>query len=164
MTTTTNPVQMLTPEEHESKGASAGRLSVDVELGHVHVTTLSNPDMIRLVFTPEMIKQIATAQLGLQAMGFLFAEVTISLPDDLPLFEEGQLWIQEEKVPGAGDFNPSSTWLQIQTTSLGIEIWDDYGDDELHGQFNIDDVPGLSDAIQAAKHELLGEVIGRLEI
>ena len=116
-----------------------------------------------MVFTDELIDRIATAQLGIKAMNFHHAEVTIDLPDDLDLFEDGKLWIQEEKEPGEGDFDPSSIWLKIQVNDLHIEIWDEHADDELHAQIDINAVPGLRELIDAAKKKLIGAMIGRLQ-
>ncbi|MBG6083087.1 hypothetical protein [Rubrivivax gelatinosus] len=143
---------------------TTSQLSVDLELGDVSCGPLSHPDKMTLVFSSEIIKRIAVAQLGIQAMGFHHAEVIIDLPDDLPLFEGDEPWIQDERDAGAGDFEPSSAWLKIQQTSLAVEIWDKHGDAELHSTFNIDWVPGLPEAIRVARLEALGEVIGRLAI
>lgn len=138
-------------------------MTVDIELNIVNSSTFANPDKVRLVFDETLVKRIAVAQLGLQAMDFPFAEVTIPLPDDLKLFEEDEEWIQEERDSSKGDFEPSSTWLKISTTSLAIEIWDEHADDELHGAVEIVDIPGLSESIEAAKLAAIGEFGARLK-
>lgn len=122
--------------------------AVEIELGLVNnLTTLSNPNKIVLTFSDHLLNQIAKIQAGLLAMDIGYAEVTIPLPDDLQMFEDGEEWIQDDKESGEGDFEPSITWLKVQKDSLAIEIWDEHADDELHGQVNINDVPGLVDEL-----------------
>lgn len=121
--------------------------AVEIELGLVNSSTLSNPDKIVLTFSDHLLTQLAKIQAGLLAMNIGHAEVTIPLPDDLQMFEGGEEWIQDDKESGDGSFEPSSTWLKVQKNSLAIEIWDEHADDELHGQVNINDVPGLADEL-----------------
>ncbi|WP_041930384.1 hypothetical protein [Methylibium petroleiphilum] len=141
---------------------TAGDISVDIELDHVHQSVNSNPDKIRLVLRPHLIAQIAKIQAGLLAMDLGYSEVTIPLPDDLQMFEDGEEWIEEEKDPATGDFNASSTWLHVQHNTLSVEIWDEHGDDELHGNVLISSIPGLTEALLAAKEQAHKDLIARL--
>lgn len=142
--------------------STTGEISVDIELGHVNQSVSSSPDMIRLVLRSHLITQIAMIQASLVAMNLGLAEVTIPLPDDLQMFEDGEKWIEDEKDPAIGDFNASSTWLRVQKNSLAIEIWDKHGDDELHGNVEITSVPGLTEALLAAKEQARKKLIARL--
>lgn len=141
---------------------TAGDISVDIELGHVHQSVNSSPDKIRLVLRQHLITRIAKIQAGLLAMDLGYSEVTVPLPDDLQMFEDGEEWIEEEKDPATGDFNASSTWLHVRHNCLAIEIWDKHGDDELHGNVLIDNIPGLTEALLAAKEQAHKALTARL--
>lgn len=118
-----------------------------IELSLVNSSTQANPDKVILVFTDSLLSQIAKIQAGLLAMDLGYTEVTVPLPDDLQMLEEGDPWIQEERDSSEGDFEPSSVWLHVQKDCLAIEIWDEHADDELHGSVNINDIPGLADEL-----------------
>jgi hypothetical protein len=124
---------------------------------------LSHPDTIRVEFTPDVIASIARAQAALHAMevGFV-TEVVFDFHDNCPLFEEGESWIQEEKEPGAGDFDPSSFWLMVQSDIIGIKVWDEHDEAALEGDELIANIPGLPEALENAKADAYAALRARL--
>lgn len=124
---------------------------------------LSHPDSIRVEFTPSVVSKIARALAAIHAMdaGFV-TEVVLDFNDNCDLFEEGEPWIQDDKDPGAGDFDPSSFWLKIQEGSVNIEVWDEHGGAELNGGDQIENIPGLAEALENAKADAYAALRARL--
>lgn len=142
---------------------TAPNLSADITLNLVNDDVSSYPDKIRVVFTPTLIATIARALAGIHLMDVGFgAEVRVSVGDCWELFDCDEPWDADEKESSSGDFIASSFWLKVDDRSISIEIWDKYGDAELHGDEPFTNIPGLTEALENAKADAIAALRARL--
>jgi hypothetical protein len=141
--------------------ANANIISALIELSHQGELD-ETPDGIKVVFHDALLRQVSAALIGFDAMNLGYAEITLSLADDLDMFQDGAPWGPEEESAALGVFEASSTWLKIQKDCLTVEIWEENADDTLIGTESISNVPGLVEALARIRSEVAAEMANRL--
>lgn len=122
----------------------------------------SSPNKVRISFTPAVVSEIARALAAIEAMDLGLTEITISFNGNYELFDYDTLWTEVESNASSGAFDVSSAWLKVQAGTVSIEIWDAHGGSELQGSDQISNIPGLADALEAAKSDAYAALRARL--
>lgn len=121
-------------------------LTARVALTCCGTSTLRQPDQLRLVFDPLLLRAIAKALAVLGALNEIGARLTLPLGDVQAFYAGGRPWTTRSGDQGA--FVVSSIWMHVEPERLHIEVWESHGGDELHGFVEFAEHPALRAAAE----------------
>jgi len=135
-------------------------LAARIALSCIGSATQRQPDRLHLVFNEPLLRSIAKALAALDAIDEIGAQLTLPLGDSDAFFRHGRPWTSRNGDDGS--FVVSSLWVHVEAERLHIEVWEAYGDDELHGFVEFDEMPALRAAVEQHRRWSEEDLLQRL--